>query len=197
MRWYEGHNPEKSDPIHAGWATYKVKSNFIIEVLPPEWKFSAPHQGPQPGDLAWEEVALESLALKASRVWSQEFHTTEGSRNSTLGGYTQGLQYTRNQGKKKWSQKCLSQTYLLVWGGLLWLKVEAKTLATVVPRGASLVWALLEAATFLTKTWPHPITCRLQSWDASGQTTISRQAAYHIVDYRHTNIILNITLRSC
>ena len=35
MRWYEEHNPEKSDPIHAGWATYKVKSN-LITVLPQE-----------------------------------------------------------------------------------------------------------------------------------------------------------------
>ena len=169
MRWYEEHSPEKSDPIHAGWATYKVKSNFIT-VFPQEWQFSAPHQGPQPGNLAWEEEALETLALNASRVWSQEFQRTEGSRISTLGRYTQGLQYMRNQDKKKWPQKCLGQTYLLVWGGLLWLTVEAKTLWTVVPRSSSLVWALLEAATFLRKTWPHPIACRLQSWDASGQT---------------------------
>ena len=163
MRWYGGHNPEKSDPILAGWATYKVKNYFITEVLPHEWKFSAPHEGPQPGDLAWEEEALETLALKASRVWSQEFHRTEGSRNYTLGGYTQGLQYTRNQDEKKWPQKCLGQTYLLVWGGLLRITVEAKTLATVVLRVSLLVWALLEAATFLTKTWPHPIACRFQS----------------------------------
>lgn len=46
MRWYEGHNPEKSDPIHAGWATLQVKSTHHIEKPHPNEKFSAQIRGP-------------------------------------------------------------------------------------------------------------------------------------------------------
>ena len=41
----------KSNPVPAGWVTHKLE-NYTTEVLPQEWKFSAPRQAPQPGGLA-------------------------------------------------------------------------------------------------------------------------------------------------
>lgn len=88
-------------PIHAGWATYKVKSNFIIEVLPPEWKFSAPHQGPQVWDLGErEEVALESLALKASRFDHRNSIQLRVAETPLLEGIHKVSSTRRNQGKE-------------------------------------------------------------------------------------------------
>ena len=73
----------------------------------------------------------------------------------------------------------------------MWLTVEAKTLATVVARSTSLVWALLEAAAFHSKTWPHPIACRLQSWDASGQTTNRVGTEPHLLTDRLLKVIMS------
>ena len=53
------------------------------------------------------------------------------------------------------------------------------------------MWALLEVVTFLTKTWPHPIACRLQSWDASGQTTNRMGTRPHSSVDRLPKVVLN------
>ena len=103
-----------------------------------EGKLWASDNSPQPGGLAMEGGASKNLALKGSRIWSQEFHRTRGNRNSTLGGNTQGLIHISTLGKKQWSHKRLGQTYLLVLrvscrgGKWLWLTVGIKTLAVIV-----------------------------------------------------------------
>ena len=85
----------------------------------------------------WEEETPENLALKASRVWLQEFHRIEGNINTTLGGCSQGPVSTRTQWRKQWSLKNLGQTYLLVLEVLLqtrklWLAAETGILVAVV-----------------------------------------------------------------
>ena len=95
----------KSNLIPAGWVTYKLENNYTTEVFPKKSKFWA-HVGlPSLRDWQREEEPPENLVLKSNRVWSQEFHMTGGNRISTLGGYTQGLMYTRTQGKKQWPRK--------------------------------------------------------------------------------------------
>ena len=113
----------------------------IWKIIIPQ-KFSHRSESPEPrislpslGAWEQEEETPENLALKASGVWSQEFHRTGENRNSTLGGCTQGLVHTGTQGKQQWPHKRLGQTYLLVLEGLrwrrgwLWLTVQTKTLA--------------------------------------------------------------------
>ena len=86
----------------------------------------------------WKEEPPENLALKGSRIWSQEFHRTRGNRNSILGGNILSLIHISTLGKKQWSHKRLGQTYLLVLrvscrgGKYQWLTVGIKTLAVIV-----------------------------------------------------------------
>ena len=47
-----------------------------------------------------EESLPENLALKTSRIWSQDFQRYGENRNSTPEGHTQSLVWTRTQGKK-------------------------------------------------------------------------------------------------
>ena len=47
---------------------------YITEVLPQEWKFGVPHQASQTDGLTTGVEPPESLALKASSVWAQDFH---------------------------------------------------------------------------------------------------------------------------
>ena len=110
----------------------------IGEVLPQEWEFWASRQAPQSGGLILGEGAPEHLALKASGAWSQELHRAGGSRNSTLGGRTQGIMCTRTQGKKQRLHRSLGLTYLLVledllgrWGQL-WLTAGTRALVAEV-----------------------------------------------------------------
>ena len=49
----------------------------------------------------------------------QDFDTTGGNRDSTLGGHTQSSVCIRTQGKEQLSRGRLNQTYLLVLEGLL------------------------------------------------------------------------------
>ena len=48
----------------------------------------ASHQTPQLGVWYWEEEPSEHLAWKASGASVQQFHSTRGHRDSTLGGHT-------------------------------------------------------------------------------------------------------------
>ena len=78
-----------------------------------------------------EEEPPEYSALKASGIWLQELHRTEGKRDSTLGGHTQGLMCTRTQGKSSdfigaWARPtCWSWKVFL--GGSRWLKLTLGT----------------------------------------------------------------------
>ena len=67
----------------------------------------------------WKEEPPENLALKGSRIWSQEFHRTRGNRNFILGGNILSLIHISTLGKKQWSHKRLGQTYLASIEGLL------------------------------------------------------------------------------
>ena len=72
-----------------------------------------------------EEEPPEFSALKANGAWLQELNRTEGKRDSTLGGHTQGLMCTRTQGKSSdfigaWARPtCWSGKVFL--GGSRWL----------------------------------------------------------------------------
>lgn len=79
----EGHNQDK------------IKSNTCQVGNPTNWEIlipqnspirSDPHQASQPEGLAIRRKPSENLALKASGVWSEEFHKTGGNWNSTVGG---------------------------------------------------------------------------------------------------------------
>ena len=57
-------------------------------------------------------------AFESQQGVINEFHKTGGNGNYTLWGHTQGLMYTKTQGKK-WPHKRMCQTYLLILEGLL------------------------------------------------------------------------------
>ena len=57
-----------------GGASQRLENNYITEVLPQEWKFGVPHQASQTDGLTTGVEPPERLALKASSVWSQDFH---------------------------------------------------------------------------------------------------------------------------
>lgn len=90
--------------------------------------------------------------------------------------YTGVLWASGSRGKMQGPHKRLGQPYLLVLEGLPmeagdsygslegqghWWHGSDKLLIGMSPLGG---------CHFLTKTWPHPTTCRLQCWDSSGQT---------------------------
>ena len=104
----------KANPIPAGWVTHKLENNYIAEVLPQEWKFWPQVMLPSLAVWQWDEEPPENLALKASGILLQEFHSTRGNRNSTLGGHTQGLVHTTAQDKKQWPHNILGQSNLLI-----------------------------------------------------------------------------------
>ena len=66
-----------------------------------------------------EEEFLENQTLKSSGIWLQDFYSTGGNRDSTLGGHTQSSVHTGTQGREQWPHRRLNQTYLLVLEGLL------------------------------------------------------------------------------
>ena len=110
----------KSITTPVSWATHKLESNSIPEVLPQEWKFSGVTGPILPWLGVWqlEEQPLERLVLKASRNWSQEFHSTGETEAALLDGAYQ------ERAEKQWPHKNLDQTYLLVLeaGALIILK---------------------------------------------------------------------------
>ena len=168
----------KSNPIHARWATHKLESNCITEVLPQEWEFWAPHQAPQPGGLAMgggvpKESSFESqqgLTTKIPQDWGiqklDSWRAYTGSCMHLDPGEKSG-DFIRNWA---WlTYQCLRVSCEGGWGscGSLWGQGHWRwwfqwVLIGVGPLGGQ---------HFLTKTWPHPTACRLQCWDASGQTT--------------------------
>ena len=122
----------------------------------------------------------EHLALKASRAWLQELCRTGGGRDSTLGGHTQGLAHTGSQGrgndfKGGWATLtcwiggspgeagcgCGSPWGCRHW----WWRLQGVFSYVNSWGGWHLAWVTS------TKIWPYPTACRLQYWDASGQTT--------------------------
>lgn len=135
-------------------------------------KFLSPISGfPACGVWQWEEKSPENLALKASAVWPQNFHRTDGNRNSTTGRCTQSLICTRTQSKKQWPHQTLSQTWLLVLEGLLqrwgqlWLTAGTKTWAAAV--WGRVYWCEPSKRPL----WARQAACGLQCWVALGQTT--------------------------
>ena len=104
----------KSNPMLAGWATYKLENNNAKELLPLLWRLWIPCQASQPGDLT------KGLTLKASAIWLQDFHRTGGNRDSSLGGHKKILHAPRPRGKEQWPHRRLNQSHLLVLEGLLW-----------------------------------------------------------------------------
>ena len=89
----------KSNPITAGWVTYKLENTYTTEVH--EWnEGSEPHvRLPNLGVQQQEEEFPENQTLKASRIWLQDFNRTGGNRDSTLGGHTQSRVRIRTQGE--------------------------------------------------------------------------------------------------
>ena len=160
--------------------TIKINSNHIhawVGGQPTNWKIiitqkfshrnksSEPHaRVPSLGVLQQEEEPPENLALKAGRVWLQEFYRTGWNRNSTLEGCIQGLMHTRTQGKKQWPHKRLGKTYLLVlenllqrWGEWLWLTARTKILAV----------AALVSTHWWETSWRLPFTPQDLAWPNS------------------------------
>ena len=142
-----------------GWPTnWKI---IVPQKFSHRSKSSEPHvRLPSLGVWQLEEVPPENLALKSSRVRSQEFHRTGGNRNSTLGGCTQGLLCTKTQGKQ-WTRKRQGQTYLVVLEGLLWrwggvavVSCRDKDTGSSNSGEYSLVWTLSEATIFSTRPSP-------------------------------------------
>ena len=73
----------KSNPIPSGWETHNLENSDMKEVLALLWRFSAPHQAPQPGDaakglgmpeLGWRGTGLHSIPLNFMSVLCQH-HT--------------------------------------------------------------------------------------------------------------------------
>ena len=84
----------KSNPIPARWATHKLKI-FIPQKFSHRSEHSKPHiRLPSLGVQQWKGHP-EHLVQK---VWSQEFHSTVGNRNSTVRGCIQGLVHFRTRG---------------------------------------------------------------------------------------------------
>ena len=153
--------------------THKLENNIIAKVLPEEWEFWAPRQAPQAGSLAsGEEPQTIWLWKPAGRD-----HRTGGNRNTTLGGCTQGLVCTRNQGDKAVASQepgpdlpagsvvspgevggsCGPLQGQRHW----WWRYWEILIGMSCPAGHH----------FDAKTWPHPTACGFQCWDASGLTT--------------------------
>ena len=125
----------------------------------PGWEFWVICLAPQSRVWHQEEKPPKHLALKASRAWLQECHRTGGSRNTTLGGCTQGLVHTWTQGKKQWLHRSLGQTCLLVLESLLGRQgvAVAHCRDDTGAKGTgeySLVWAVLEAAILMPRLGP-------------------------------------------
>ena len=106
MRWEVGHNWHEIYYSSVSWATHKLESNYIPEVLPQEWKFSGLTGVILPWLGVWqlEEQPLKRLVLKASRNWSQEFHSTGGNRCCTLGRCTPGTRGKSSDLIKTWTR---------------------------------------------------------------------------------------------
>ena len=64
MRQSEGHNRDKSNPVHVRRAMHRLENNYTTEVLP-VW---SPTSGFPDRGLEMEEEPPEDLALKTSRV---------------------------------------------------------------------------------------------------------------------------------
>ena len=117
---------------------------------------SEPHvRLPSLGVWQQEEELPETLALKASRVWLQEFHRTGGNRNSTRGRAHTRSHVHQDPGKKQRPHNRLGQTYLLVLEGLLQRREAAVAHCGDKDTGEySLAWALLEATVFSPRPRP-------------------------------------------
>ena len=90
---YQVDNPQTGKYLYQKSSPTEVKVAKTTLTSETTCEFGGPQDNPQvtraPGSLAWEEKELlEHLALKASRVKSQEFHRIGGNRNSALGGHT-------------------------------------------------------------------------------------------------------------
>jgi len=81
----------KSNSIPIGWVTHKLENNDTKEVLPLLWGFWAPHQASQPEDPGKVLGIPRKPDHEASRIWWQDFHKTEGNRDSTLQRHKQNL----------------------------------------------------------------------------------------------------------
>ena len=53
-----------SHSIPTGWATHRLKNNYITEALPQKWDFWTSPQVPSLGVWHWEKEPLEHLALR-------------------------------------------------------------------------------------------------------------------------------------
>ena len=122
---------------------------------------------PSLGVWHWEGEPPVPLALKARRAWLKELSPWRVHTSSCV---------HRDPGEKQWLHRSLGQTDLLVFEGplgrqgLVAAHCGDNNTGGGGTREYSLTWALLEMA-ILTPRWPHSTACRLQCWDASGQTT--------------------------
>lgn len=88
----------KSSPTSTRWINHKPENNYTADVLPKEWDFWALYWAFQTNP-AIREVTPENLLLKANKVWSMNF-TRLGEMETILLEGTQGLMYTKTQGRK-------------------------------------------------------------------------------------------------
>ena len=146
MRHQEEHNHNKIKSCTCQVGNPQTGKNYNrrrspkgVKVLSPTSGF--PDWGVCVGGGIWqlEEESPENLALKSSRVWSQEFYRTGGNRNLPLGGLIHRVLCTPGpRGKSSDFNKRLGQPYLLVLEGLLqrqgwlWLTMGTKTMAAEV-----------------------------------------------------------------
>lgn len=91
----------KSNLICTRWMIHKLKNSYTTEVLHRSESHEPHVTLPSLGVWQQYEKAPENLAWKASGIWLQKFHRTGGKRQSTLGGYIQGLVCAGTQGKKQ------------------------------------------------------------------------------------------------
>ena len=160
----------KPNPILTRWAPSNWEM-VISQRFSDRSQTSEPHTRlPSLGVWQWEEGPSEQVALKVSRVWSQESHQPGGDRNSALGGHTCSHVH---QGKSSDLTGVWVIPTCWYWkvfcGGWwhLWLTMGTKTAVALV-LGSTHWHEPSQGYHFLTKTLPHPKACRLQCWDASG-----------------------------
>ena len=106
-----------SNPIPSEWETHNLENIDIKEVLALLWRFSAPHQAPQPGDAAKglgmpRESDFEGqwdLIIGLPQDWGKQTPALEGTNKI--------LHTPRPRGKEQWPHRRRNQSYLLVLEG--------------------------------------------------------------------------------
>ena len=178
MRQKEGHNHNKIKSQNHWVGDLKTGEQLFHRIPPTGVKVLSPTSGfPTWGLAMGEEIPRESDFdsdwNQASSIWLQDFDSTGGNRDSTLGGHTQSSVCIKTWGEEQWPHRRLNQTYLVVLEGLLqrwgvavahWGDKDTVSRSSV---NYSLAWALHESTISLTK---KPVTSSAGSLPAKQPT---------------------------